>query len=152
MAWLIVAVSLLFSSAGRQEDAVKAELAKLQGTWHVIGVEENGQKTPEDKLKEANGTVTIQADKHTLKLGGQDRGTATIKLDPNAKPKQYDLHITEGPEKGKVLQGIYELEGDTWRLCLSKDGKSRPTEFAGKANTTWVLVTMKKEKAGEGKK
>src|SRR5262245_466598 len=101
LAMTLVAVSLLGANPA-DDEAVKKELGKFQGTWRVISVEENGQKVPEEALRQANGIVTITGDKHNLKLGGQDRGTVTIKIDPMAKPKHYDLNITEGNEKGMV--------------------------------------------------
>lgn len=137
---------------GPDADAVKKELAKFQGTWRVVAVEENGAALPDDKLREANGTVTIEGDKHTLKYNGQLVGTVTITIDPTAKPRRYDMTIPEGPEKGKVQLGIYELDGETWKLCLNKTGGDRPTEFSGKADSGWVLVVMKKVKPTVEKK
>jgi uncharacterized protein (TIGR03067 family) len=131
------------------DDAVKKELAKLEGTWQVVGVEENGVKLPEDKLREAKGTVTLKGDKHTLEYGGRSQGTVSVKIDPSAKPKRYDLIIADGPDKGKIQLGIYELDGDTWKLCLNKQAgaETHPTEFSGKAGSGWVLVTLKKTQA-----
>jgi uncharacterized protein (TIGR03067 family) len=134
------------------EDAVKKELARLQGTWRVVEVEENGQKAPADKLRDAKLTVTVEGNKHTLKYGDKSVGPATITIDPTTKPKRYDMTDPEGPMKGQVLQGIYELEGDTWKFCQDKTGKGRPTEFAGKAGSGWVLVIMKKLKPESDKK
>jgi uncharacterized protein (TIGR03067 family) len=86
------------------------------------------------------------------KYGDKSQGTVTITIDPTTKPKWYDMTIPEGPKKGQVLQGIYELEGDTWKYCQDKAGKGRPTEFSGKAGSGWVLVIMKKEKLESDKK
>ena len=128
------------------EDAVKKELAKFQGTWRVTEVEENGEEAPADFLRAAKGTVTVKENKHTLKWGDKSEGTVTITIDPTTEPKRYDMTIAEGPQKGQVLQGIYKLEGDTWKYCQDKTGKGRPTEFSGKAGSGWVLVIMKKAK------
>ncbi len=135
-----------------REDAVKKDLAKLQGTWRVVEVEENGEKVPADKLRETKVTVVVKGDKHTLKYGDRVEGPVTVTIDPTKKPGHYDMTITEGPKKGQVLQGIYQLDGDTWRYCQDKSGKGRPTEFSGKAGSGWVLVIMKKEKSEGDKK
>ena len=134
------------------EDAVKKELAKLQGTWRVVQVEENGHKVPADKLREAKVTVTVKGNKHTLKYGEKSQGTVTVTIDPTTRPNRYDMSIPEGPNKGRVLQGIYELKGDTWKYCQDKSGKGRPTEFSGEAGSNWVLVIMKREKPQRDKK
>ncbi len=89
--------------------------------------------------------MTVEGRKHTLKYVDAPQGTVTITIDPTTKPKRYDMTETEGPQKGQVLLGIYELEGDTWKYCQNKTGKGRPTEFSGKAGSGWVLVIMKKE-------
>ena len=38
--------------------------------------------------------------------------------------------FSSGPEKGNTNFGIFEVEGDTWRLCLDMTGTSRPKAFA----------------------
>jgi uncharacterized protein (TIGR03067 family) len=70
------------------------------------------------------------------------RKQVPFKLDPSKKPKQIDLEIMEGqPNKG-----IYSLEGDTLKLCVSEDeNEDRPTEFATKPGTKIVLIEMKKK-------
>ncbi len=139
----------LFAVDAAKDEAVKKDLAKLQGTWRVVAVEENGEQVPEDKIRESNVTVTIEGDKHTLRLPGKTLGPVTITLDPTAKPKHYDMKIPEDakdPNAGKTLHGIYELNDDTWKFCQDKSGKGRPSEFSGKSAPGWVYVIMKKEK------
>ena len=102
----------------------------------------NGKKLSADDLKGA--TLTFKGDHYTLKQGGQTR-TGTIKIDPTKKPKQLDIISGEGPNKGKSLLGIYELDGDTLRYCVSPPGKTRPTEFSGKVGQS--LYVNKKEKS-----
>ena len=51
------------------------------------------------------------------------------------KPKMVDLTFTAGPEKGKTSLGIYEVDGDTWKICLGLAGKGRPKEFTTKAQS-----------------
>ena len=79
----------------------------------------------------------------TLKEG-KDFGS--LKLDETAKPKAMDATKTEGLEAGKVLKAIYELSGDTLRVCYAFDGETRPTAFATEDGSAWVLITYKREK------
>jgi uncharacterized protein (TIGR03067 family) len=79
----------------------------------------------------------------------QEAGTTykgTYKVDVSKKPKQIDMTFTEGPEKDKTMVGIYELEGDTYRVCVNPTGKGRPTEFASKPGSGHVLEVLKREK------
>ena len=36
---------------------------------------------------------------------------------------------TEGPNHGRTFPAIYELKGDTLRICYDLSGAKRPTEF-----------------------
>jgi uncharacterized protein (TIGR03067 family) len=138
---VILPVGWLTAHAASPQDDVAKELAKLQGTWTRVSAEVDGKKLSDDELKGA--TLTVKGDQYTLKQGGQTR-TGTLKVDPAKKPKQIDIISGEGPNKGKSLLGIYEIEGDTFRYCFALGGKDRPTEFSGKAGQG--LYTNKKEK------
>jgi hypothetical protein len=56
-----------------------------------------------------------------------------------------DIVGTEGPNKGKTFPAIYELEGDTLRICYALEGTKRPTEFKVTGEKV-LLVTYKKTK------
>lgn len=72
--------------------------------------------------------------------------TRLSKLDASQKPKQIDLTHTSGEYKGKVLLGIYEFDGDTYRACVAPPGKDRPTEFSTKEGDGLLLSINKKLK------
>lgn len=140
-----VAALLLVLAAGLVVVAADAkdELDKLQGTWARTTAEVNGKPAPEGELK--NTTLVIQGDQYTLKTPDRDR-KGTLKLDPTKSPKEIDLTPSAGPNKGKTLHGIYELDGDTFRYCLAVDGKDRPTEFSSKPGSGHGLFVNKREK------
>jgi uncharacterized protein (TIGR03067 family) len=71
----------------------------------------------------------------------------TQKIDPSKSPKTIDVTMIEGPDKGKVMLGIYEIDEDTLRACFDPQGKKRPTEFksaAGSMNFVNVHKRVKK--------
>jgi uncharacterized protein (TIGR03067 family) len=89
--------------------------------------------------------LVIKSDQYTVTVGAQtDKGT--VKLDPSKKPKEIDIVGTEGPNKGKTILAIYELDKDTLKVCYDLSGKARPTEFKTKADTMQFLVTYAREK------
>src|ERR1700755_2844859 len=108
---------------------VEKELKKFQGTWTFESVEAGGKKLPADQFKGI--TVTFEGDKYAVKKGGEVVEAATQKLDPSKSPKPLDAKVTEGPNKGAVILGIYEISGDTLKVCFDPEGKKRPTEFKG---------------------
>jgi uncharacterized protein (TIGR03067 family) len=124
---------------------VEKERKKFQGTWTVESVEAGGQKLPIDLFK--GMTVTFEGDKYTVKNGDQVIQAATQKLDPSKSPKTLDTTVAEGVGKGTAILGIYEIDGDTLKVCFDPEGKKRPTEFktaAGSQTTLAVYKRMKK--------
>src|SRR5262249_26183745 len=84
-------------------------------------------KLPADDLKAF--IVIFEGDKHTLKMGDKVVQAGTQKIDPSKSPKTIDVTMTEGPSKGAIMLGIYEIDGDTLKVCFDREGKKRPTEF-----------------------
>ncbi|OWK43342.1 TIGR03067 domain-containing protein [Fimbriiglobus ruber] len=115
----------------------------FQGTWLPSTAELAGKMFPDEVRKTIK--LVVKDDKYTVTVGKQvDQGT--VKRNPTAKPKEIDITGTDGPNKGKTILGIYELDGDTLRVCYDLGGKSRPTEFKTKEGTPLFLVTYKREK------
>ena len=73
-----------------------------------------------------------------------DKGTYT--LDSTTDPKGMPVTGTDGPNKGKTFPAIYELHGDTLRICYDLSGQKRPTEFKSTAGTKLYLVTYARAK------
>jgi uncharacterized protein (TIGR03067 family) len=141
---LLVASFFLLAAADRKEDAVKKELAKLQGTWTMAGLEVDGKPVPEDKLE--SSTLTIKGDKYCIKVG-DDTYRCTIKIDPTKDPKQIDMTFLDGPNKDKTGKGIYVLEKDTFKICRALEpGKDRP-QNVGTWPDTGVFMVIWKRKA-----
>jgi uncharacterized protein (TIGR03067 family) len=145
IAMVLVAVLLVAAAPVPREDEAKKEVEKLQGTWKVVSIEEGGKVASE----KGNRTVTFDKDTLTLSQDGEAVLKGTFKLDPSKKPKAIDVTITQGKgaDKGKVLQGIYELDKDSLKWCTSDPGgKERPGEFSTKVGSKIVLFKLEKEK------
>jgi uncharacterized protein (TIGR03067 family) len=123
---------------------VEKELKKFQGTWTVARVEAGGKELPIDQFK--GMTVTFAGDKYTVKIGDEVIQAATQKLDPSKSPKTLDGTVAEGPHKGTVILGIYEISGDTLKVCFDPEGKKRPTEFKTAAGSQTTLAVYKRAK------
>jgi uncharacterized protein (TIGR03067 family) len=122
----------------------KPDLEILQGTWNVAALEMDGQKMPAAMLGAAR--IVVDGDRfQSLGMGAVYEGK--LKLDPTANPKTFDLAFTVGPESGNTALGIYSLDGDEWRICLTTRGGDRPHEFAAAAGTGHALETLTRGKA-----
>src|SRR5579872_5299870 len=117
---------------------VEKELRKFQGTWTFASVEAAGKEQPAAEFK--GMTVTFAGDKFTVKKGDEVIQAGTQKLDPSRSPKTIDVTVAEGLSKGAVMLGIYEIRGDTLKVCFDPEGKKRPTEFASTSGSQTLVV------------
>src|SRR5260221_13728523 len=115
---------------------MNSDLDKLQGTWNIVEFELEGSKLPPGGAK-----IVVNGNSFTtVAMGAQYEGT--VALDQTAAPKTFDLHFNHGPEQGNTSLGIYELDGDTWTICLGLTGKNRPQKFATEAGSGHALETL----------
>ena len=136
-----VAIVLGFLAVGvLQSEAVGNDLEKLQGEWAMVSHVANGE------LDEALAGAMRVVDGNEFVITRNDRvlRAARIKLDATKQPKWIDITFTQGPEKGKVRQGIYVLAGDTQQICYGELNGKRPTQFVSKAASGHRLVVFKR--------
>jgi uncharacterized protein (TIGR03067 family) len=147
-------LGLLLAGAGEQPDTqpevqpgpkevpFKKELARFQGTWQLEHLEENGKKSSGAALKGRSlffgrDTFLFRLENNLIQLG-------MLKIDPTKSPKTFNAVVMRGPQKGDALLGIYTLEGDTLKVCLSLDGDERPKEFSAPEKSGRALMTCKR--------
>src|SRR5580698_2703207 len=110
----IVAFSLMLACSMAVKCGDGKDDDSNQGTWIPSKAELSGMMLPDEVVKTIK--LEVKDDKYTVTVGKQlDKGT--IKLNKTAKPKEIDITGTEGPNKGKTILGIYEIDGDTMRVC-----------------------------------
>ena len=91
-------------------------------------------------IKDGKATRTDLATKKVVNEG-------MLKLDPTAKPKAVDIMYTSGPVKGETDKAIYEIDGDTLKVCYSLEPDAeRPTEFASKPDGKVFVLSYKRVK------
>jgi uncharacterized protein (TIGR03067 family) len=116
----------------------KSDFDALQGTWTVSTLEMDGEAMG---AIPPGASITLKGTRFTTNNMGADyKGDMTI--DDAAKPKAFDLKFTTGPEKGNTALGIYQLDGDQWKMCLTTRGSKRPAKFVTKAGTGLALQTL----------
>ena len=135
--YLLIAIFTALPAA----DPPKTDAEKIQGTWDVSRIELNGKVQPKDPLFHVR--VTFDGDKLLTRVGKrQSEARGTFKLDQGHTPKVYDLTTTEGT----TVHGIYELNGDTLKVCLSAPGDERPTTMTTNPDDNRTLIVYKREK------
>jgi len=114
----------------------------VQGNWKSAKAELAGQPMTDAVLK----IISLKLDNGTYEVfvGDEpDRGTYTI--DSTTTPRSMTITGTAGPNSGKTFPAIYELKGDTLRICYDLSGAKRPTEFKSIAGTRLYLVTYNRK-------
>lgn len=139
---MAVAAAVLVAADEPKGDAAKKEMDKFQGTWTLESLEANGQPVPEEQIKGIK--LVVEGNKRTLKKGDEVVGESTYKLDPTKKPKQIEITQTKGQLEGRTVKGIYEIDGDTQKVCLALEGDP-PTEFAGKEGVLYQVFKRQKK-------
>jgi uncharacterized protein (TIGR03067 family) len=137
----VLAVGLLIAADKPADDAAKKDLESLQGEWTLASGERDGEKFPDEFVKSLKRTV--QGNKSVVTRDGQSLAESTVTLDPTKKPKAIDIKLAGGDE---MIKGIYELEGDTFKICYAMPGSDRPKEFATKEGSGLTLGVWKKVK------
>jgi len=118
---------------------VTRETKTLQGAWTITSLEVDGHKIEGP----SSAQVIVNGDRFsTQSMGAAYEGR--LELDTAQSPKHFNLVFTEGPEKGNTNRGIYELSGDTWRICLNMAGGPRPTRFATTPGSGLALETLQR--------
>jgi uncharacterized protein (TIGR03067 family) len=118
---------------------------RLQGTWRAVRVQAPGGKAKD--VEEAGLTITFRGEKYADRVKGETVEEGTFTLRPEKSPKQIDIRIGTGKDKGKTQLGIYKLDGDTATFALAPPGSTeRPTSFTARAGKYSVQVFRRARK------
>jgi uncharacterized protein (TIGR03067 family) len=140
---LLVAVSAVSAADDAGDDKVRKEYALFEGTWKIVSIEMGGKNLPENVFRKSR--LVLEGNRFT-QTEGKVTYKGTYKVDLDKTPKQIDITFTEGPEKGKTIHGIYELDADVYKLCIGLAGKGRPAEFSSKPGSGQALEVLRRDK------
>jgi uncharacterized protein (TIGR03067 family) len=132
----------LYTGGGNETPGEK-ELARLEGVWSFVIVEVEGAKRPPMPFE--TNKIIISKDGRYIVVQGLNVTRGTLSVDPTKTPMHYTPVVATGSAKGLVAMGIYDLQGETLKLCLPLGGKERPTKFATAAGSNLILFVLKRE-------
>ncbi len=120
------------------EKSAKSDLEQLQGDWVAVEFVGNGDKQSADSL--ASVKLKIKGNEYFLETAdGEKQGS--FKIREGGNPRLMDVTTTEGAE----VPAIYEVSGDTLKVCHAVNGASRPTEFKSGEGSDHVLAVYKRK-------
>jgi uncharacterized protein (TIGR03067 family) len=123
--------------------AVRDELNRFEATWKFVSIDVEGRAVPAERF--GKDRLVLKGKKFTTTVGGNTT-EGIFKIDPTVTPKTIDITFTDGPGKDNSQKGIYELDGNTQKICWSAPGKPRPTEFEAKPKSGRMLQILEKVK------
>jgi uncharacterized protein (TIGR03067 family) len=146
MARLLMSLTVALAMPAQRycEDAHTTDLERLQGAWTVIA----DRDATEHRLGgDAIGTlVIIHGDQYHRFPVGAPIIVRTLRLDSTKIPRHIDLTYRDPVGKDWVFEGIFDLHGDIFRLCLGEPGRQRPTEFRlGADSSAAKIITYQRK-------
>jgi uncharacterized protein (TIGR03067 family) len=139
---ILTAGLLLAATPPAGNDGVKQELEKFQGHWLMAAETAAGIPAPAKKLKGRKLVITGNRYFAESPVTGGEKGTFTI--DPTQRPKSMDSSPSEEPNRGRKRLAIYEINGDSLKLCYTAFGGARPKAFVSEPGSETILVIYKR--------
>jgi uncharacterized protein (TIGR03067 family) len=139
-----MALAVLLASALIAQPAdAKSDQDKLQGEWKLISGEAGGMAIPPEAAAKIH--VTFQGAEVFVR---DKKDPAAFSLDPAQRPAAITLRPVPkaGAPQEADIQGIYQIEGEKLKLCLSQPGQPRPSEFKSPKGSEAVLLVLEKNK------
>src|SRR5262245_45975255 len=131
----VALIIFAFNSGCSRSDSTKQDQHALQGTWTIVTAEQGGQDVTKE-CKDEGFRITFRGNAWIQDVKGYKVWTAKTShfaLDATKVPTAIDHIVTrgaEGEEFRLIYPGIYQIDGDTLKLCFDVDLKERPTDFS----------------------
>jgi uncharacterized protein (TIGR03067 family) len=143
LAGVLLSGVVLGSDAPKEYDD-KTEVDSIEGTWRQIEVEfdGNGKKfkpDPECVIGFRSGTFTSN-----YSDGDTDRGS--YRIDNTCKPPHLDWMPFSGLYRGKTLQFICQIDGDTLRIAYRRGVEDKVRRPQGFSDDDIAVKTYKRVK------
>ena len=115
----------------------------LEGAWAPVAVSVGGQSLQPAELRvrylllEGDGYRIIDRSNQVV-----DSGHYT--LNAHAMPCAMDIVGEHGPNAGRTLLAIYQLEGDELTVCYDVEGGARPATLAPRPQGARLVITYER--------
>jgi len=127
LTWVMgLVMGMLLGAAAPGSDATPAVDA-LSGAWKLSSGENEGQPLSAAQIK--GGTLVIDGPRYIISMADTGTVTGAQAVDTTRQPSTIDIIDTSGSYQGQTCLGIYELEGDEFRVVFARPGQARPTEL-----------------------
>jgi uncharacterized protein (TIGR03067 family) len=137
-------IVIAIASTGLSADPQSPAKDPLNGTWTLSSGVMSGKNMADDVVKSVR--LALRNGKYIATVGDEkDEGSYTV--NQSKTPPTITLVGTQGPNKGKTMLAIYELESGTLKVCYDLSGKAFPEKFESKPDTQSFLATYERQKS-----
>ena len=143
--WAVAGMALVLAAGWAMAEPPKA-LVPLQGKWRIIQATESGKLIDPEVFR--NFPVTFSDDQMEMVHEGDKMVKFTVFANPDRDPPEIDAQFPKDVEKGRIMRGVYRIDGERMAIAIGIDPKStRPINFQAlggdKPTMTMVLERIK---------
>jgi uncharacterized protein (TIGR03067 family) len=139
----LVVLGMGVACAGQpDEEAVRREHQRLEGTWRVVGAEVEGTAIPPREYRDLS--LTFKDGKFTARRGEEEPQQGAYAIDPGKNPREMDITRSNGPARGQKQLAIYQRTGNLLKICSCESGTERPTSFDTRGHPVWTMMTLRR--------
>ena len=139
---MAIAAGLLVAADAPKDDPAKADLDKLQGPWNLVAAVRDGKEVPEGQVRRTTIVFTVDRFVFPMESGDATSKRGVIRVDPTKEPKEMDATSPEG----EVSPGIYQVEGDDYKVCFAPPGRARPRKLTSEPGSGHLLQIWRRVK------
>jgi uncharacterized protein (TIGR03067 family) len=114
----------------------------LIGEWVCTSATVDGTALAADTVKLLRLTLTNA--RYTTTKGSETLFDSTYRIDQIESPARIFMLGNEGDATGKEAHGIFELSGDTLRICYTMPGETAATSFESTVGSKAYLINWRR--------
>lgn len=133
-------------SQGLNKNDIAAKTNDLQGTWCLVSYEQQGEKVPYDPSK---NFCIFSGDKwiiRTVSVEKQEALVVCTLVAFDTLPPNFVAVRSDGGVEDVTVRAIFELRGDSLKICYSGKPSPLPTEFSTKKGDQRSLLVYRRLK------
>jgi uncharacterized protein (TIGR03067 family) len=123
-------------------------LAGLAGTWCETRWIQRGDERPLGRDAERWWIFREHFVEHVQNPRGLDHTSQTYRLRPEIAPNAIDFQMIDSENRGYAAPGIFEINGNILKICMSLTAGDRPTEYASRPNSNRRLIVLERVENG----
>lgn len=116
---------------------------ELEGTWVPIAASVSGQELAVAELRVAR-LVFEQGEYRIIDRDDRVVDSGNYRIDDSIHPQQMDIIGRAGPNSGRAMLAIFELDGDRLTVCYDLERMERPAGMEAREDQLLLSITYER--------